>query len=158
MDIATGKAGGLSYDVAAAFQGKYYLAAFGSSTPTAAEYTVAGLTNPSGSGILARVRKIFVIPAAVMDISIGTTSIDYTVSTPTQYNQLIGGANPIAKPYAGHNAAPSIGIHRTFFAVPTTGLLIDNIDTIYIGGFHFIVVGSIVNTGLSGYIYWSEGS
>lgn len=158
MDISSGKAGGLSYDVAAAFQGKYYLAAFGSSTPTVAEYTLAGLTNPSGSGILARVRKIFVIPGAPMDISIGTTSTDYTISQPTQYNQLIGGASSIAKPYAGHHATPSIGIHRTFYAVPTSGLLIDNIDVVYINGFHFIVTGSIVNTALSGYIYWSEGS
>lgn len=158
MNISQGKAGGVSYDVAAAFQGKYFFANIGQSSPTAGEQTLGQIINPSGSGVLCRVRKIFIVPGALGDIHVGFSNTDYSLTDHTEWSQLYGAPASKCTSTGNHSAAASYTVMRILSSVPTTGITLDPLDWIFPAGTHFFIAPSTNNVSCYGHVWWSEQS
>lgn len=137
-----------------------YTGNFGLITPTAAEYTIAGVKAAgSASQPVGIVLGMFLRPSAVMDINLGVTSTNY-VTVNYGANPHYAGSSPApCQVFSGHNAAPANTVFRTYRSVPTTGIYISDLPVMIFNPYSFIAVGGTVNTGLDGWVtlYYGPG-
>jgi hypothetical protein len=156
MNISQGLGAVYDYNLLQLAKGNNWISSFGNATPTAGESTIAQLRNQSADTRKIRVRKAFIIPGAVMNVNMAIGLTNYGSNFFSQSCENTIGAGSFAEPAGGHNAAPVGTILRAFPSVPTSGLLIDNIDFVFNLTSVFLFWGATVNTALSGTIWWQE--
>lgn len=145
-------------DVAALASRRLCSGEIGLITGTAAEYTIAGLAIPGGTpSDRAIIRSIFLRTSAPMDVAIGFTFFNYVVNALTVVQNHVLGNTGIITPFNGHNAGPNFNLIRRYYAVPTTGITITDVNIELTTGTQFVAVGGTVNTGLQGWATWYEG-
>lgn len=157
MVISTGKGDFLGSTRQSVLAGRALSAPIGSSTPTAAQSSVAGIfQSPGTPNYRSHIRRAFIRTGAAMDVSMGFTAFNYLSSSFAPINLLYTGNTFNATPFTGANAAPNVNVIQTFPSVPTTGLLIENIDVVLTPSVYFVFYGLTVNTALYGFIWWDE--
>lgn len=135
-----------------------YSGDFGSITPVAAQYSMAGLRpNLTTAAPSIIILGIFLRPSSAMDIKLCSTTTDYSGVNTIAQPHYLGSSTAPSVMYSNSNAAPSVTVMRTYPNVSTAGIFVSDFNLNLVGGGDFVAVGGTVNVGLAGWLCFYQG-